>query len=102
MELIPSKDSTLVDPSSVAVIGPVSGTATASSPPPVVPEKVKKDKPSSSKSKKSDKSVEDSKYDELDKKWTDCFNRLEALLMAKSLQPTDQLTFSASVRVPHL
>ena len=101
LESTPSKDSTLVDPSSVAVIGPVSDTATASSPPPVVPEKkVKKDKPSSSKSKKSDKSVEDSKYYELDKKWTDCFNILEALLMAKSLQPTDQPTFSASVRVP--
>ena len=80
LEATPSKDSTLVDPSSVAVIGPVSGT--------------------SSKSKKSDKSVEDSKYDELDRKWTDRFNRLEALLMAKSLQPTDQPTFSASVRVP--
>ena len=101
LESTPSKDSTLVDPSSVAVIGPVSGTATASSPPPVVPEKkVKKDKPSPSKSKKSDKLVDDSKYDELDKKWTDRFNGLEALLMAKSLQPTDQPTFSASVRVP--
>ena len=101
MESTPSKDSTLVDPSSVAVIGPVSDAATASSPPPVVPEKkVKKDKPSSSKSKKSDKSVKDSKYDELDIKWTDRFNRLEAPLMAKSLQPTDQPTFSASVRVP--
>ena len=100
LEATPSKDSTLVNPSSVAIIGPVSDTATASSPPPVVPEKkVKKDKPSSSKSKKSDKSVEDSKYDELDKKWTDRFNRLEALLMTKSLQPADQPT-SASVRVP--
>ena len=79
----------------------MSDTATASSPPPVVPEKkVKKDKLSSSKSKKSEKSVEDSKYDELDKKWTDRVNRLEALLMAKSLQPADQPTFSASVRVP--
>ena len=95
------KDSTLVDPSSVAIIGPVSDTVTASSPPPVVPEKkVKKDKPSSSKSKKSEKSVEDSKYNELDKKWTDRFNRLEALLLATSLQPADQPTFSASVRVP--
>ena len=52
LESTPSKDSPLVDPSSVAIIGPVSDTATASSPPPVVPEKkVKKDKPSSSKSK---------------------------------------------------
>ena len=62
--------------------------------------KVKKDKPASSKSKKSSvKSVEDSRYDELDKKWTDRFNRLEAL-MVKSLQLADQPTFSASVRVP--
>ena len=101
MEATPVKDNTLVDPSSVAVIGPVSTATSGSSPPPVVPvKKVKKDKPASSKSKKSsDKSVEHAKYDELDKKWTDRFNRLEALLMAKSLQPTDQPTFSASVRV---
>ena len=85
LESTPSKDSTLVYPSSVAVIGPVSGTATASSPPPVVPEKkVKKDKPSSSKSKKSDRSKIRSMMN-LTKKWTDRFNRLEALLMAKSL-----------------
>ena len=101
MEATPSVDSTLVDPSSVAVIGPVSTTATLPSSLPVVPEKVKKDKPSSSKSKKStDKSVEDSKYEELETKWTDRFNRLEALLLAKSLQPAEPLTFSASVRVP--
>ena len=100
LESTPSKDSTLIYLSSVAVIGLVSDTTTTSSPPPVVPEKVKKDKLSSSKTKKSDKSVEDSKYDELDKKWTDRFNRLEALLMAKSLEPSDQPTFSASVRVP--
>ena len=73
MEATPSKDSSLVDPSSVAVIGPVSASASVSSPTPAVPEKkVKKDKPASSKSKKSsDKLVEDSKYEELDKKWTD-------------------------------
>ena len=102
MEATPVKDNTLVDPSSVAVIGPVSTATSGSSPPPAVPaKKVKKDKPASSKSKKSSgKSVEDTKYDELDKKWTDRFNRLEALLMAKSLQSTDQPTFSASVRVP--
>ena len=102
MEAIPSEDSTLVYPSSVAVIGPVSASASVSSPTPAVAEKkVKKDKPASSKSKKSsDKSVEDSKYEELDKKWNDRFNRLEALLMAKSLQPSEQPTFSASVRVP--
>ena len=55
----------------------------------MVPEKkVKKAKhASSSKPKKpAEKSVVDHKYEELDKKWTDCFNRLEVLLMAKTLQ----------------
>ena len=68
----------------------------------MVPEKkVKKVKLSSSKPKKpAEKSVVDHKYEELDKKWTDCFNRLEVLLMAKTLQSSDQPTFSASVRVP--
>ena len=37
----------------------------------------------------------DSRYDELDKKWTDSFNRLEALIMAKTLQPT----FSSEVKL---
>ena len=98
MDSTPGKDSTLVDPSSVAVLGPVEPSAS----PPAVPEKKsKKDKPSSSsKAKKPAKSVEDSKFDELDKKWTDHFNKLEALLLAKSLQPVDQPTFSASVKVP--
>ena len=73
-----SKDSTLVDPSTVAVIGAVSESGTVTSPTPVVPEKkTKKDKPSTFKVKKSsDKSATDSKYDELDKKWTNHFNRL--------------------------
>ena len=72
MEVTLSKDSTLVDPSSVAVIWPVSASASVSSPTPAVPEKkVKKHKPASLKSKKSsDKSVEDSKYEELDKNGT--------------------------------
>ena len=102
MDSTPSKDSTLVDPSSVAVLGPVEPTTSSS---PAVPEKKsKKDKASSSssssKAKKPTKSAEDSKFDELDKKWTDRFNKLEALLLAKSLQPVDQPTFSAAVKVP--
>ena len=97
LESTPSKDSTLVDPSTVAVIGAVSDSGTVTSPTPVVPEKkCKKDKPSTSKAKKStEKLVTHSRYDELDKKWTDHFNSLEALLMAKTLQPT----FSSEVRV---
>ena len=98
MDSTPGKDSMLVDPSSVAVLGPVEPSTSS----PAVPEKKsKKDKPSSSsKAKKPAKLVEDSKFDELDKKWTDHFNKLEALLLAKSLQPVDQPTFSASVKVP--
>ena len=37
----------------------------------------------------------DGKIAELDQKWSDRFNRLEALLMAKTFQPT----FSSDVRV---
>ena len=98
LESTPSKDSSLVDPSTIAVIGAVSEAGTVISPCTVVPEKkAKKDKPSTSKVKKSAarKSVSDSKYDELDKKWTDRFNKLEALLMAKTFQPT----FSSAVKV---
>ena len=97
LESTPSKDSTLVDPSTVAVIGAVNDSGTVISPTPVVPEKkCKKDKPSTSKAKKSvENSVTDSRYDELDKKWTDHFNRLEALPMAKTLQPT----FSSEVKL---
>ena len=55
---------------------------------------------STSKAKKSsEKSVTDSKYDELDRKWTDRFSRLEALLIHKTLQPTVQPTFSSAVKV---
>ena len=98
LEATPSKDSSLVDPSTVAVIGDVSDSGNVTSPPPIIPEKkTKKDKvPSASKAKEStQKSVTDSRYDELDKKWTDRFNRLEALLMAKTLQST----FSSEVKL---
>ena len=59
--------------------------------------KVKKDKPTTSKSKKpvESKLATDSKIEELDQKWSDRFNRLEALLMANTFQPT----FSSSVKV---
>ena len=90
-----------MDPSPVAVFGAVSESGTVTSHATVVPEKkTKKDKPSTSKVKKSsDQSATDSKYDEPDKKWTDRFNRLEALLMAKSFQPAVQPTFSSDIWV---
>ena len=87
----PSKDGTLVDPASVAVIGAVSDTTSIASPPDSVPDKKpKKDKPSTSKSKKTNgkTSATDKKMEELDQKWSDRFNRLEALLMSKTFQPT--------------
>ena len=78
------------------MIGAVSDSGFVTSPAPVPEKKAKKDKPATSKAKKSaEKLVPDSKYDELDKKWTDHFNRLETLLMAKTLQ----FTFSSAVNV---
>ena len=94
----PSKDSTLVDPSTVSVIGAVSDKGTVP-PPTAVPteKKPKKDKCTTSKPEKAvaSKSATDSKIEELDQKWSDRFNRLEVMLMAKAFQPT----FSSSVKV---
>ena len=82
----PSKDGTLVDPATVSVIGAVSDNPSISSP---LDKKPKKDKPTTSKSKKSvEKSATDKKMEELDQKWSDRFNRLEALLMSKTFPPT--------------
>ena len=72
------------------------GGAASSQSPSVLPEKkTKKDKPPSTKSKKSASSSTDDRFSELDAKWSERFNRLEALLMARSLEPS----FSADVRV---
>ena len=88
----------LVDPSSVSVIGVVSRTSIAKSP--VPPEKKpKKDKPST-KAKKSSAaptSVTDDKITALDDKWSERFNRLEALLLARSMEPT----FSSDLQLTH-
>ena len=87
----------LVDPSSVSVIGVVSGPSSDRSP--VPPEKkAKKDKPSvkpkiSATSTLS--SATEDKFTALEDKWSERFNRLEALLLAKSMEPT----FSSDVRV---
>ena len=86
----------LVDPSRVSVIGVVSGPSADKSPAP--PEKkAKKDKPPT-KSKKSSSvpsSATEDKFAALEDKWADRFNRLEALLLARSIEPT----FSSDVRV---
>ena len=85
-----------VDPSSVSVIGVVSGPSADKSPIPPK-KKPKKDKPST-KTKKSSSalsSATEDKFTALEDKWSDRFNRLEALLLARSMEPT----FSSDVRV---
>ena len=112
----------LVDPSLVTVVGVVDGQSTSGSPalsaPP--PEKKKKteSKKSSSKSVKADKAVKpttdksasdrpsssstDSRITDLDQKWSDRFNRLEALLMARTLETSSDQSFTTvKVTPPH-
>ena len=98
--LLPSQDSSsLVDPATVSVIGVVGKQGAVQSPSTNnSPEKKpKKDKATTSKDKKSveSKSAMDSRIEEVDHKYSDRFNRLEALLISKSFQPT----FSSSVKV---
>ena len=96
----PSKDTeSLVDPSVVAVIGAVDKQGTVKSPPTVAPlrKKAKKEKASTSKAVKStaSSSTVDSKIAQLDEKWSDRFNRLEVILLARTIEPT----FSSDVKV---
>ena len=91
----PTEDIALVDPASVSVIGAVGGAVSSQSPSVPPEKKTKKDKPPSTKSKKSASSSTDDRFSELDAKWSELFNRLEALLLARSLEPS----FSADVRV---
>ena len=102
----PTKDSTeLVDPSSVSVIGvvgqedveqqsdPVKSPPSSSSMPPE--KKAKKEKVASKPKKSSESASTDAKLADLDSKWSERFNRLEALLLSKSFQPT----FSSDVKL---
>ena len=98
----PSQDSEqLVDLSSVSVIGVVDGQGSVKSPAPVPPpdKKPKKDNKNSKKEKfpstKMSKQSTDEKFAEMDSKWSERFSRLEALIMAKSFEPT----FSSKVKV---
>ena len=99
LESTPSKDTeSLVEPSAVTVLGAVDKQGAVKSLPVAPPEKkVKKDKASTSKSVKSttSSSVVDSKLAQLDEKWSDRFSRLEAILLARSIEPT----FSSAVKV---
>ena len=104
----PKQDSSssLIDPSVVTVVGAVDDQGIVKSP---GSSSEKKKKPSSdkpephtfkvsksdkpSKSLKPTKSSQDSRFDQLDQKWSKRFNRLEALLLSKSLeQPTPAFT----------
>ena len=103
LEATPAKDSEeLVDPSNVSVIGPVEKKAISPTEPPP-DKKTKKDtkkiakrekSPSASTSKASQGSTDD-KIATLDSKWAERFNRLEALLLARNMEPN----FSADVKV---
>ena len=98
----PQKGEELVDPSNVSVIGAVdkgSVKSPAESAPP--PEKKKKKdikSPTGSSTKASKTTTQQSsetKIAELDSKWSERFNLLEVLIMARNIQPT----FSADVKV---
>ena len=100
----PNKDSaSLVDPATVSVIGAVNVQGDLQSPSGSEPssKKPKKDKPTTSKTKTvkpESKLATDSKIAELNQKWSDRFNHLEVLLMARTLE----LTFSTvKVRPTH-
>ena len=122
---------TLVDPALVSVVGVVDGQSTSRSPglsaPPEKKRKLDSKKSSTSKSVKSDKAVKtstsrppaststeksasdrpsssstDSRFTELDQKWLDRFNRLEALLMARTLEtPSDKAFTTVKVTPTH-
>ena len=103
LEATLAKDSEeLVDPSNVSVIGPVEKEANSPTEPP--PDKktkkdtkkiAKREKSPSATTSKAPQSSTDDKIATLDSKWSERFNRLEALLMARNLEPK----FSADVKV---
>ena len=98
---------TLVDPAQVSVIRAVDGQDTGLSAQPAEKKKKVEEKKKSVKSKSAPSTSQlaalstDQRFEELDQKWSDWFNRLEALLLAKTLdQPQQQLTFSTVKVVP--
>ena len=84
----PTDDSSLVDPSSVSVIGVVGDSSSTQASTAPTEKKPKKDKMPAKPKKSVESSSADSKISELDPKWLERFNRLEALIMSKSFQPT--------------
>ena len=110
-----SDSSSLIDPSSVTVVWAVDDQGILQSPGSSSgADKKKKDKKTTSEKPKSSKSSEkpsksvetkpsrssaDDRIDELDRKWADRFNRLQALLLAKSLDQPEP-TFQAPKVAP--
>ena len=95
---------TLVDPARVSVIRAVDGQDTGLSAQPAEKKKKvedkKKSKPSASASRPAAVST-DQRFNDLDQKWSDRFNRLEALLLARTLdQPQQDPTFGTVKVVP--
>ena len=91
----------LVNPPTVPVIGAVDDQGSVKSPASVAPpysKKAKQDKSFSTSTKFSKAQTQantELKIAELDQKWSDRFNRLEALLMARSFEPS----FTSIVKV---
>ena len=113
-----SSSSSLIDPSSVTVVGAVDSQGILQSPglstgkkkktvssdkPKVVSKDSKSNVEKSSKSSvKPHKSLVDSRIDDLDQRWSDRFNRLEALLLAKTLDKPEPVFTSVKVAPAHL
>ena len=113
-----SSSSSLIDPSSVMVVGAVddqgilqspgssSGKKKKTNPAEKVKASSSKDKaataekPSKSLSSKTHRSSPNTRIEELDQKWSVRFNRLEALLLAKSLDRQER-TFTSVKVAPH-
>ena len=96
---------TLVDLARVSVIRAVDGQDTGLSAQPAEKKKKVEDKKKSVKSKPSASRPAavstNQRFNELDQKWSDRFNRLEALLLAKTLdQPQQEPTFGTVKVVP--
>ena len=108
--------SSLIDPSTVTVVGTVDDQGIVKSPgsssekkkkpnidqvKPQSSKEPKADKPSKSLSSKTHRSSQDTRIDELDQKWSERFNRLEALLLAKSLDQPEPAFTTVKVTPTH-
>ena len=93
---------TLVDPAQVSVIRAVDGQDTGLSAQPAEKKKKVEDKKKSKSSTCRLAAVStDQRFNDLDQKWSDRFNRLEALLLARNLdQPQQDPTFGMVKVVP--